>query len=184
MIYFSETDSTEPNSIEINPTKNQNISAPLRELQNIKSWRITNDGVMGGKSQGSFTLHADHALFSGNISLENNGGFSSVYRTVSSVEKAVKNVSIDVKGDGLTYQLRLSVNVDGYRLAYKHNFNTTAERQEKLTFLLTDFQATFRGRNITTAPVLLSENIIEIGFLVTQKVSGPFLLAIKSIDFN
>jgi hypothetical protein len=89
-----------------------------------------------------------------------------------------------VKGDGLTYQLRLSVNVDGYRLAYKHNFTTIADQLAQLSFLLTDFQAIFRGRNIAKAPILLSENIIEIGFLVKRTVSGPFSLAIKSVDFE
>jgi hypothetical protein len=151
-------------------------------MSETEGWRITNDSVMGGKSAGHFILQQNYALFSGNISLENNGGFSSVYRSISPLEKALSRVCIKVKGDGLTYQLRLSVNVDGYRLAYKHNFTTIADQLAQLSFLLTDFQA--RGRNIAKAPILLSENIIEIGFLVKRTVSGPFSLAIKSVDFE
>ena len=177
-------DFLEPHSIEPLSAKVHSTVTLMRETEHIDSWRITNDGVMGGKSAGNFTLHKDHALFSGNISLENNGGFSSVYRTINPLEKALKTVSIKVKGDGLTYQLRLSVNIDGYRLAYKHNFTTIADQQEQLSFLLTDFQATFRGRDIPKAPILVSENIIEIGFLVTRKTPGPFSLAIESIDFK
>ena len=46
---------------------------------NLKNWKIVDDVVMGGKSSGHFELNDDgHAVFYGNISLENNGGFSSV----------------------------------------------------------------------------------------------------------
>ena len=42
-------------------------------------WRITDDRVMGGRSQGKFEItKQDTMRFSGNLSLENNGGFSSV----------------------------------------------------------------------------------------------------------
>jgi hypothetical protein len=52
-------------------------------MSETEGWRITNDSVMGGKSAGHFILQQNYALFSGNISLENNGGFSSVYRSIS-----------------------------------------------------------------------------------------------------
>ena len=46
---------------------------------NIQNWRVVDDGVMGGKSLGNFRLDASgHGVFEGEISLENNGGFSSV----------------------------------------------------------------------------------------------------------
>jgi monofunctional biosynthetic peptidoglycan transglycosylase len=41
-------------------------------------WQIVNDAVMGGVSDGEFRLAKGVAIFSGNISLENNGGFASV----------------------------------------------------------------------------------------------------------
>merc|ERR1711893_216078 len=41
-------------------------------------WSIINDDVMGGVSQGSAQAVDDVLLFKGDISLENNGGFSSV----------------------------------------------------------------------------------------------------------
>ena len=176
MIDFSKPHSTELASA--------SRHSALTSMSETEGWRITNDSVMGGKSAGHFILQQNYALFSGNISLENNGGFSSVYRSISPLERALSRVCIKVKGDGLTYQLRLSVNVDGYRLAYKHNFTTIADQLAQLSFLLTDFQAIFRGRNIAKAPILLSENIIEIGFLVKRTVSGPFSLAIKSVDFE
>ena len=42
-------------------------------------WTIVNDGVMGGRSSSDVELTGDNtALFSGFLSLENNGGFASV----------------------------------------------------------------------------------------------------------
>ena len=42
-------------------------------------WRIVNDGVMGGLSKGNISFtDGGTMVFKGNLSLENNGGFSSV----------------------------------------------------------------------------------------------------------
>ena len=46
---------------------------------NIQDWVITDDIVMGGESSGTFSLDTEgNGVFSGKVSLENNGGFSSV----------------------------------------------------------------------------------------------------------
>ena len=44
----------------------------------LNEWRITNDGVMGGQSEGHYTIQDNTMTFNGTISLENNGGFSSI----------------------------------------------------------------------------------------------------------
>jgi hypothetical protein len=148
----------------------------------LDSWRITNDGVMGGKSQGEFILQDHKALFKGDISLDNNGGFSSVLRSIEPLAAALDKVTIDVAGDGLTYQLRMVVNHEGYRLSYKHDFTTLVEQRQTLRFSLADFQVSFRGRILDNAPRLLSQDIREIGFLVTNKNAGPFELTIFSVQ--
>ena len=45
-------------------------------------WRSVNDGVMGGRSSGGMVQAEDALKFTGELSLENNGGFSSVRRLV------------------------------------------------------------------------------------------------------
>jgi hypothetical protein len=67
-----------------------------------KDWRIIDDGVMGGLSQGSFSVDADgNGVFAGTVSLENNGGFSSVRYQCEKI-KVTKDskVRIRLKGDG------------------------------------------------------------------------------------
>lgn len=153
------------------------------EQQSVNHWRITDDAVMGGKSTGRFLVEQGKGIFFGNISLDNNGGFSSVFRMINPLPEDLETVTIDIQGDGLTYQLRMIVSLNGYRLAYKHKVNTIAGKREKLSFALADFQASFRGRNINNAPVLKSEDIREVGFLVTKKTAGKFYLSIFSLIF-
>jgi hypothetical protein len=166
------------------PEKDSIMRMDFSELENLDSWRITDDGVMGGKSKGRFLLKKNQGLFTGDISLDNNGGFSSVFRKLEPLSSDLETVTIDVQGDGLTYQLRIIVNLDGYRLAYKHNFNTVAGQRQKLTFTLTDFQASFRGRILTDVPLLQSEDIRQVGFLVTRKRAGKFSLQVISLFFK
>lgn len=146
-------------------------------------WRITNDGVMGGLSNGEMTIAQDHGIFSGSISLDNNGGFSSVFRAVDNLPQSYKKLVINTEGDGQAYQLRLIIYVNGYRLAYKHDFKTVANKRENHIFELADFKATFRGRAIPNAPLLNSEDIKEVGFLMTKKVPGQFALSIFTLSF-
>jgi len=45
----------------------------------ITNWKIVDDAVMGGRSSGKFYLNEEgNGVFEGSISLENNGGFSSL----------------------------------------------------------------------------------------------------------
>ena len=54
----------------------------FNNTSNLDDWQVVDDVVMGGKSNGNFQLNKDgYAVFSGDVSLENNGGFSSVQYT-------------------------------------------------------------------------------------------------------
>jgi len=58
---------------------NMQIIFDFNKDSDIQSWKVVDDIVMGGKSLSSFKLSPDgYGLFEGQISLENNGGFSSV----------------------------------------------------------------------------------------------------------
>jgi hypothetical protein len=146
-------------------------------------WGITNDGVMGGLSNGYIYFYSDHGVFSGDISLDNNGGFSSVFRAVEDLPESFDKLVIDIEGDGQAYQVRVVIYINGYRLAYKYDFQTVANKREKFIFQLADFKATFRGRIIKDAPILSSEDIREIGFLMTKKVAGKFSLSVFELFF-
>jgi monofunctional biosynthetic peptidoglycan transglycosylase len=60
----------------------QEALQPLLDFTNPKTslkWQAVNDGVMGGVSDGQFRVTEEKTLeFFGTLSLENNGGFTSV----------------------------------------------------------------------------------------------------------
>jgi hypothetical protein len=147
------------------------------------NWRISNDGVMGGESQGAILFEQDRGVFTGNISLANNGGFSAAFRTVEPLSQQIDAVTVDIAGDGHQYQLRMMTIINGQRLYYFHEFSTVSGQRQKLQFKLADFQATFRGRKIPNAPTLKSEYIAEVGFLLNTKQAGAFSLSVFAIDF-
>jgi hypothetical protein len=150
---------------------------------NPKEWQVINDGVMGGLSKGEIRLENHGLKFNGSISTQNNGGFTSVYQSVPEMPQQVSSVKINVKGDGKLYQLRLRSRVMGYDLAYKINVPTKIDTLQVFEFSLADFQASFRGRIITDAPILKAETISHVGFLVTAKQVSTFALSISGIEF-
>ncbi|MDA0154441.1 CIA30 family protein [Vibrio sp. Makdt] len=149
-----------------------------------QKWSAINDNVMGGISTGGLVYDGEHSLFKGELSFENNGGFSSINRSLESLNPAVNNVELSFVGDGRTYQLRFTTWKDGYRTNYKHSFETIQGEQLKKVFRLEDFQAVFRGRLLNNAPELKAQDIKQFGFLIADKQPLPFELKLLQIQFK
>lgn len=154
----------------------------LDSLHN-QSWQVINDGVMGGLSRGMVSSESDNLHFFGQISTANNGGFSSAYFPYTT-ESFFDFVRIMTKGDGKTYQIRLIKNVNGYRVSYKTSFETKVGKVQTHTFNLSDFKASFRGRIITSASPVYSNEIEQVGFLVTHKTNAAFSLNVYQVEFG
>jgi len=166
-----------------NQVKGQTHNMIDFQYLNKQSWQIINDGVMGGLSQGKVLAKSDNLHFFGRISTQNNGGFSSAYFPYTS-ESFFDDVRIKVKGDGKTYQIRLIKNVNGYRVAYKASFLTIKDKIQTHIVNLSDFEASFRGRVITSAPPIYSNEIEQVGFLVTHKSNDDFSLNVYQVEFG
>jgi NADH dehydrogenase [ubiquinone] 1 alpha subcomplex assembly factor 1 len=108
------------------------ITSPIIFDFNIKSdirkWLIVDDVVMGGRSSGNFRLNdAGHGVFEGEISLENNGGFSSVrYDCEKTLLEGKTKINIKLLGDGKQYQFRINSNNGDY-YSYIIPFSTSGE---------------------------------------------------------
>ncbi len=152
-----------------------------KEYQN---WAATNDNVMGGISTGRFIYDDGISQFRGELSLENNGGFSSINRSVESINSDGDSIELKFVGDGRTYQLRFTTWIDGNRTNYKHNFETIKGEQLKKVFRLNDFKAVFRGRLLSDAPELKAQDIKQIGFLIADKQPFPFELDLIQLHFK
>ena len=120
----------------------------FKKESDISSWRIIDDVVMGGRSNGQFFLNDEgNAVFKGKISLENNGGFSSVrYRFTPKDLKGYSKISIKLKGDGKSYQFRVKASSYDY-YSYITYIKTTEEWQT-VEINLSDLYPSFRGRRL------------------------------------
>lgn len=163
------------------------VSKPLFNFESdnaLKQWIIVNDGVMGGLSKSQLTWHEDgYAIFSGEVSIENNGGFASTRCRPQdfNLNDNVKGIRIHVKGDGNTYQFRIHTDQLFDGAAYKYLFETNGEWQT-IDIPFDQCKATFRGRIIPNAPRITPDVVQQVGFLIAEKQEGPFSIKVKSIE--
>ena len=152
-------------------------------LTNHLNWEVINDGAMGGISESNFQILTDQtAVFSGRVSLENNGGFASVRASLrESVSGNFEKIVIHVKGDGKTYSLRIRTDQNFDGVAYACSFSTIKDEWTMHEFSPVDFVPTFRGRTPSNVPPLKDMQIGQIGFLISEKQSGSFGLIIDWI---
>jgi hypothetical protein len=150
---------------------------------NANEWRIIDDVVMGGRSNGKFTIDNDgNGVFSGIVSLDNNGGFSSVRYQFNKIKTTKDSrVTIRLKGDGKEYQFRIKDNFNAY-YSYITTFKTTGE-WENIVVNLKDLYPSFRGRTLD-APNYSANSFEEIVFLIGNKKNEPFKLILDRIDLN
>jgi hypothetical protein len=153
------------------------------DAEEIPRWTVINDAVMGGISQSRFELlPAGTALFSGQLSLENNGGFASIRRRSSKYNlDACSGIILKVQGDGRTYQFRVKTDDQYDGVAYRTLFPSNARQWQTIALPFAGFSASFRGKTVPGAPVLRPEQIRQIGFLLADKQAGPFRLEIAWI---
>ena len=144
----------------------------------LQNWAVVNDVVMGGRSTADFALNkAGHAVFSGTVSLENNGGFASVrYRFPAEAIQGYTKAIIKLKGDGKRYQFRVKANAND-RHSYITYFQTTGEWQT-LDISLLELYPTFRGKRLDM-PNFAAEKLTEIAFLIGNKADESFRLELE-----
>ncbi|PWN06895.1 CIA30 family protein [Rhodohalobacter mucosus] len=150
-----------------------------------QKWQITNDSVMGGRSDSGFQINAEgHAVFLGRVSLENNGGFASVKNHEPLNLTGYRSIRITLKGDGKRYSFRLQTGTAGQpdRWSYEYRFDTKNGDREIVDLPLNEFRAVFRGRSVPDAPALNASQIMRYGFLISDKQEGPFRLEIEKIE--
>lgn len=147
-------------------------------------WRIVDDRVMGGRSQGRFAVTAEETLlFQGNLSLENNGGFSSVRSAEGLYDfSASQGIVLRVRGDGRTYQLRLNTTARfrSWDVSFSASFKTEKDEWIDVWVPFDQFKAGFRGMalpNVTFDP----SSVRRFGILLGDKNPGAFRLEIDSI---
>ena len=161
-----------------------NIVFKFHEHCDLAQWGVVDDVVMGGKSDGNLSLDKEgNGVFKGHVSIENNGGFSSVrYRLAKPMNiEGVTKVVLKIKADGKNYQFRLTDQIRN-RYSYITTFSTNGVWQE-IVIPLNSFTPSFRGRPLNL-PNFNADILEEITFLIANKKAEDFELLIDSITLK
>ncbi len=146
-------------------------------------WEIQNDVVMGGKSSSDLSRSKEgNAVFAGDVSLRNNGGFASMQyhftpKDIRGYDKAV----IRLKGDGKQYQFRIKASLNE-RAAYIYTFKTNGEWQT-IQILLNKMEPSYLGNKLDQ-PNFNANEMQEVRFLIGNGKAENFRLEIDKIELQ
>ena len=158
-------------------------AAPVT-IENNEKWILVNDSVMGGVSSSQVSFANNIGTFSGELSLERNGGFASTRTQVAqAIDIKARVISMTVKGDGRQYQLRERTDDNWDAIAYSQVFDTEKDAWQTFNFTADQFSAVYRGRKVK-APALALIDVKQIGFLLADKQPGRFSLSFKELQFR
>ncbi len=160
---------------------------PLFEFTSYQpsaAWRATNDGVMGGLSQGGACIVDDGMLFEGVLSLENNGGFSSVYARGPFDLSDYAGLRLSVLGDGRTYQVRIQSDAlfrNWSPVSFRKEFATTKGEWIEVFVSFDELKQSWRGRELS-GYAFNPAKIQRIGLMLADKQAGEFALRVRWVN--
>jgi hypothetical protein len=157
----------------------------LDEADQVAAWTTINDPVMGGLSTSKIAFGNGGLVFSGSISLENNGGFASARSPqdpdIGRRAAGAKSLRVRAVGDGKTYLLR--VGTAGQPWSYVQRFSTEAAVERIYDLPVADFRAV--GMRLEPAPAapqtLDPASISQISFYILDKQQGSFELTVSAV---
>ena len=151
------------------------------DSNNLLNWNIVNDSVMGGRSQATLKLiNNTYANFKGYLSLQNNGGFSSIRAYYPPDLTNLKSIVLKVRGDGRKYNFRIRGNTESWA-SYTHSFDTVEGEWNEIELKIDDFYPVYRGYTLKNMPQLSEVIIKEIGIMLSDKIEGSFSIDIDWI---
>jgi NADH dehydrogenase [ubiquinone] 1 alpha subcomplex assembly factor 1 len=149
---------------------------------NADSWQIVNDDVMGGVSTSSISLRNGVAVFRGEVSRDNNGGFASVRSSPAPQNLAgLDAFVVRARGDGRRYKFTVRTENGFDAPIYQCAFTTKRGEWNEHRLPFKDFVPTFRGRTLTNVPPLNPVGVVSVGLLISDKQEGPFKLELAWI---
>jgi monofunctional biosynthetic peptidoglycan transglycosylase len=147
-----------------------------------RAWQIVNDDVMGGISSSRIEIVDGVAVFGGEVSLENSGGFASVRSLPAAPALAGADAFvIRVRGDGGRYKFTARTVEGSDATVYQATFQTAPREWTEHRLPVAAFVPTFRGRVRAGEPALDAAKVVSVGFLISDRQAGPFRLEIAWI---
>lgn len=177
----------------------QLLSQPLFDFRQPSAnlaqvWGAIDDVVMGGVSSSDIRFMDGYALFAGNVSTDNSGGFASI-RTRTFERpidlSAFEGLELRLKGDGKRYKLILRGESRWDGIGYCASFDTVYNIWQTVRIPFRDLSAVFRARTVPDAPPFDATRLQAVqlmlskfeydGALNPKFQAGGFSLAIEAI---
>ncbi|ACK70106.1 NADH:ubiquinone oxidoreductase complex I intermediate-associated protein 30 [Gloeothece citriformis PCC 7424] len=142
---------------------------PTLELK--ESWGAVDDVVMGGVSQSNIKLIRNRAVFSGNVSTDNNGGFASVRTRNFEPPLDLSDydgIELRVQGDGKRYKfiLRCEGKWDG--IGYCYSFDTIYNFTQTIQIPFADLIPVFRAKTVPEAGNFDASKIYSMQLMLSK----------------
>ncbi|MEZ2278783.1 MAG: CIA30 family protein [Microcoleus sp.] len=168
------------------------FTKPTEDLK--ETWGALDDIVMGGVSESSIRLIDNTALFTGNVSTANSGGFASV-RT-RNFESALdltgfSGIQLRVKGDGKRYKLIVRSEAKWDGIGYCYSFDTVYNIWITVTIPFEKLIPVFRAKTVKDGSKLNTQTIYSFqlmlskfeydGALNPKFTPGSFQLQLESV---
>jgi hypothetical protein len=150
------------------------------DIIELRGWKVEDDIIMGGRSQGRFSINNDgNAVFSGRVSLDNNGGFSSVQHYFDPIDVSrYRSACLRLKGDGKRYRFIVE-SARNQRHYYVYDFQTGHEWQT-VRVPLAEMYPAYRGRRLGI-PNYRGRTMVMVRFLIGNNRPESFRLEIDRI---
>lgn len=154
------------------------------EPGSVAEWTNVDDTVMGGVSASTTTWSEGRMVFAGDLSLENNGGFTSVRGPIDpelgALLAGATDIVVDAEGDGRTYVLQLRTGDDAQYVA---RFTTSADTSQQYRLALEAFEPVTRFLDpAPDAPALDAGAVVQLTIYLLDGQEGRFRLAVAAIS--
>ncbi|MCY7390398.1 MAG: CIA30 family protein [Leptolyngbyaceae cyanobacterium CAN_BIN12] len=145
------------------------FSQPSSMLNQV--WGALDDVVMGGISASSFQMQDSAALFTGNVSTENSGGFASVRTRNFDPPLNLtghSGIELRLKGDGQRYKFLVRDEDSWDSLAYTYSFDTVPNQWVEVRIPFNLMTPVFRAKTVADAKPLNTARIRSLQLMLSK----------------
>lgn len=153
---------------------------------NTGHWFVVVDGVMGGRSSAALIATENSVVLSGDISLENRGGFASIRTPYGDYDLSeFTQLQIRYRSTGQSFAFTLSNFRRFYMPRFKHVLPNTYGAWDEVSVRFDNFKKMRFGDELGGGPTSAElKNIIRLGLISNDKIAGPFSLEVDYIKFS
>ncbi|MDH6060152.1 CIA30 family protein [Chrysosporum bergii ANA360D] len=134
-------------------------------------WGAVDDVVMGGVSASGIQFLENTAVFAGNVSTANSGGFASI-RTKNFEPpfdlSGYEGVELRVKGDGQRYKLFLRTDTKWDGVGYSYSFDTVDNTWITLRVAFQDLIPVFRAKVVQNSPPIDPSRVSSFQLMLSK----------------